>query len=363
MADHYETLGVAKGASAEEIKKAYRKLARQLHPDVNPAPEAAERFKEVTHAYDVLSDPQERRRYDSGGGTQMPGFSDFFDIFQSFTGGRQRGPKPRMERGADALIHIDIELQDVIFGVKKDITVNTGVLCDACQGSCCQPGTTPLTCDVCAGSGYIEKQVRTIIGYTMHSQACGSCQGYGTKIPSPCVQCAGKGRVRMKHTMTIDVPAGVDTGTRLQMRGGGEIGPGGGPAGDLYIEFRVMHDDIFNRDGYDILCTLQVSMIDAINGIDEALNALDGPVQIRLEPGVQSGDVLRVAGRGIVELGGSNRGDLKVAVQVATPTKLTSRERALLDEFAHLRKDPKPSFGHFQQNLFGRIRDRFFRQG
>lgn len=366
MADHYETLGVSREATPEEIKKAYRRLARELHPDVNPSEDAAERFKGVTHAYDVLSDPEQRQRYDMGGG--QGGAGGFGDIFETFFGGggfggQQRGPRSRAERGDDAMIRVDVQLEEVIFGVQRDVTVNTAVLCSVCQGACTQPGTHPVTCDVCGGQGQVQRQVRSLFGNVVTMHPCGSCQGYGTIIEHPCVECAGKGRVRERRTITVDIPSGIDTGTRLQMRGGGEVGPGGGPNGDLFIEFRVMHHDIFSRDGNDLLCTMQVSMTDAILGASAKLSALDGEVEVEVEAGVQSGDVVTVRGRGIQGLRSTTRGDLKIAVQVVTPHKLSGREKDLVRQLAALRKDEPPHLGEFQQGFFGKIRDRFFRQG
>ncbi|GAA1620727.1 molecular chaperone DnaJ [Leucobacter chromiireducens] len=366
MADHYETLGVSREATPEEIKKAYRRLARELHPDVNPSEDAAERFKGVTHAYDVLSDPEQRQRYDMGGG--QGGAGGFGDIFETFFGGggfggQQRGPRSRAERGDDAMIRVDVQLEEVIFGVQRDVTVNTAVLCSVCQGACTQPGTHPVTCDVCGGQGQVQRQVRSLFGNVVTMHPCGSCQGYGTIIEHPCVECAGKGRVRERRTITVDIPSGIDTGTRLQMRGGGEVGPGGGPNGDLFIEFRVMHHDIFSRDGNDLLCTMQVSMTDAILGASAKLSALDGEVEAEVEAGVQSGDVVTVRGRGIQGLRSTTRGDLKIAVQVVTPHKLSGREKDLVRQLAALRKDEPPHLGEFQQGFFGKIRDRFFRQG
>ncbi|WP_024357145.1 molecular chaperone DnaJ [Leucobacter chironomi] len=366
MADHYETLGVSREATPEEIKKAYRRLARELHPDVNPSEEASERFKSVTHAYDVLSDPEQRQRYDMGGG--QGGAAGFGDIFETFFGGGgfgggQRGPRSRTERGDDAMIRVDVSLEDVIFGVQRDITVNTAVLCGVCQGSCCQPGTHPVTCDVCGGQGQVQRQVRSLFGNVVTMHPCGSCHGYGTVIEHPCVECAGKGRVRERRTIPVDIPSGIDTGTRLQMRGGGEVGPGGGPNGDLFIEFRVMHHDVFSRDGNDLLCTMQVSMTDAVLGAAAKLQALDGEVEVEVTAGTQSGDVLTVRGRGIQGLRSTTRGDLKIAVQVNTPTKLSKREQDLVRQLASLRSDEPPHLGEFQQGFFGKLRDRFFRQG
>ncbi len=366
MADHYETLGVSRDATPDEIKKAYRRLARELHPDVNPSEDAAERFKSVTHAYDVLSDPNERQRYDMGG-DQAGGMGGFGDIFETFFGGGfgggQRGPRSRTERGDDAMIRVDVELSEVIFGSQREISVNTAVLCGTCQGSCCQPGTAPVTCDVCGGSGQVQRQVRSLFGNVVTAHPCGSCQGYGTVIEHPCIECGGKGRVRERRSMTIDIPSGIDTGTRMQMRGGGEVGPAGGPNGDLFIEFRVMHHDVFSREGNDLLATAQVSMTDAMLGAETAVAALDGEVRLEVPAGAQSGDVVTIRGRGIQGLHSTNRGDLRIALQVITPVKLSAREKQLVKQLADLRRDPPPALGEFQQGLFGKIRDRFFRAG
>lgn len=368
MVDHYETLGVSREATPDEIKKAYRKLARKLHPDVNPSEEAAEQFKSVTHAYDVLSDAESRQNYDMGGNANgqggAAGFGDIFETFfgQGGFGGGQRGPRPRAERGEDAMIRVDVSLEDVMFGVQRDITINTAVLCSVCEGSCCQPDTHPVTCDVCGGHGQVQRQVRSLFGNVVTMHPCGSCQGYGTIIENPCVECGGKGRTRERRTLPIDIPSGIDTGTRLQMRGGGEVGPGGGPNGDLFIEFRVMHHDIFSRDGNDLLATMQVSMTDAILGAKAKLEGLDGELETEIEAGVQSGDIITIRGRGIQGLRSNNRGDVKIAVQVATPTKLSGREKDLVRQLASLRGDKPPHLGEFQQGFFGKIRDRFFRQ-
>ena len=365
MADHYEVLGVDRNATPEEIKKAYRRLARELHPDVNPSAEAQERFKLVTHAYDVLSDPQQREQYDLGpqagfGGAQ--GFGGFGDIFETFFGGGgggARGPKSRRERGQDALLRVEVDLDEVIFGAHRDLEVDTAVICETCHGSCCQPGTAPVTCDICHGTGQIQRSVRSLLGNVMTSSPCGSCRGYGTVIATPCVTCQGQGRVRARRTVAVDIPAGVDTGLRLQMPGSGEAGPAGGPNGDLYLEIKVRHHDVFSRDGDDLLCTLEVSMTDAILGKQTTVKALDGDIPVELRPGTQSAEILTVKGRGITRLRGSGRGDLRIGVQVVTPAKLDRKERELIEQFAAHRKPEAPTLAHFQQGLFAKLRDRF----
>lgn len=367
MADHYEVLGVSKDASTDEIKKAYRRLARQLHPDVNPGEEASERFKLVTHAYDVLSDPEQRARYDMGGGESpfggAGGFGGFNDIFETFFGasGGTRGgrPRSRRERGQDALVRVTLELGDVVFGTHRDIEVDTAVVCDTCQGSCCQPGTSPVTCDICHGTGNVQRQVRSLLGNVVTTQPCNVCQGYGTTIPYPCATCQGQGRVRARRTVSLDIPAGVETGLRLQLPGSGEVGPAGGPNGDLYIEVTVQPHEVFSRDGDDLLATLEVSMPDAILGTTTTIQSLDGPVELEVRAGVQGGDVLTIKGRGITPLRGSQRGDLKVGVHVVTPTRLDHKERALIEEFATRTKAPAPRLAEFHQGLFAKLRDRF----
>lgn len=366
MADHYEVLGVERNATPDEIKKAYRRLARELHPDVNPSTEASERFKLVTHAYDVLSDPQQREQYDlgpqagfgGGGGQNFGGFGDIFETF--FGGGNQsRGPKSRRERGQDALLRVEVDLDEVIFGTHRDLEVDTAIVCETCNGSCCQPGTAPVTCDICHGTGSIQRSVRSLLGNVMTSSPCGTCRGYGTVIATPCVTCQGQGRVRARRTVPVDIPAGVDTGLRLQMPGSGEAGPAGGPNGDLYLEIKVKHDDVFSRDGDDLLCTLEVAMTDAILGTTATVKALDGDIKLELKAGIQSADIITVKDRGITHLRGNGRGDLRVGIQVVTPTKLDHKERELIKQFAATHKQADPSLARFQQGLFAKLRDRF----
>jgi molecular chaperone DnaJ len=365
LADHYEVLGVARDATTDEIKKAYRRLARELHPDVNPGADASERFKKVTHAYDVLSDAKQRQQYDlggqGGGGFGGGDFGNFGDIFETFFGGGggSRGPKSRRERGQDALLRVEVELDEVIFGTHRDLEVDTAVVCETCNGSCCQPGTAPVTCDICHGTGSIQRAVRSLLGNVMTSSPCGTCRGYGTIIATPCVTCQGQGRVRARRTVPVDIPAGVDTGLRLQMPGSGEAGPAGGPNGDLYLEIKVRHHDVFSRNGDDLLATLDVAMTDAILGATTKLKALDGDIDIDIRPGTQSSEIITIKDRGVTRLRGNGRGDLKIGVQVVTPTKLDHKEKELIEQFATRHKSASPALGHFQQGLFAKLRDRF----
>ena len=365
MADHYEVLGVERNATPEEIKKAYRRLARELHPDVNPNPEASDQFKLVTHAYDVLSDPDSRQQYDigpqpgfGGGGQNFGGFGDIFETFFG-GGGQSRGPRSRSERGQDALVRVEMDLDEIIFGTNRDIDLNTAVLCETCNGSCCAPGTSPATCDICRGSGQIQRAVRSLLGNVMTSSPCGTCRGYGTVIPHPCPTCQGQGRVRAARTITVDIPAGVDTGLRLQLPSQGEVGPAGGPQGDLYLEIKVRHHETFSRNGDDLLATVEVQMTDAILGTKATLKTLDGEVVLDIKPGTQSAEVITVKDRGITRLRGGGRGDLKIGVQVVTPTKLNHKEQNLIKELAKSQKAVAPHLSQFQQGLFAKLRDRF----
>ncbi len=240
MADLYETLGVGRDASFDEIKKAYRKLARSYHPDVNPDPKMSEKFKEITAAYEVLSDPDKRQNYDVGGngfgsgfGNAGFGFGDIMDAF--FGGGQQRGPRPRTRAGQDALIRVEVDLKDATFGCERELNVETAISCTKCAGTGCANNSRPRTCDICKGRGETQQVARSILGQVMTSRPCNSCQGFGSIISDPCSECAGDGRVRSRKSIPVKIPAGVETGNRIQLSGQGEVGPGGGPAGDLYV--------------------------------------------------------------------------------------------------------------------------------
>lgn len=350
MSDHYEVLGVSRDASGEEIKKAYRKLARKLHPDVNNGADAPDQFKRVTHAYEVLSDPQKRRIYDTtgnengndngfGSGYSGQGFA-FQDIFETFFGGSGSGgasPASRVRRGQDALITVRIDLKDAAFGTTKKIEVDTAIVCPTCDGSCCRGGTSPSTCDICHGTGQVQRAVRSILGQVMTTAPCGSCQGFGTVIKDPCNECAGDGRVRSRRSLNIKVPAGVGTGTRIQLGGQGEAGLAGGPAGDLYVEIRVNTDTNFLREGDDLHATLSVSMTAAALGAELNLDTFDGERELSIKSGTQAGEIVTLRGLGVTHLRGYGRGDLKVHLHVETPTKLDAEQEELLRRLAQLR--------------------------
>jgi len=367
VSDYYEILGVARDASAEEIKKAYRKLARQLHPDVNPGPGSEERFKEVGRAYEVLSNPEKRQLYDLGadpngsGGGFGSGFG-FSDIFETFFGGvaTPRGPASRQRRGQDALIRVEVELADAAFGSTRELQLDTAVVCGVCEGSCCRPGTSPKVCDVCKGRGQTQRMARSFLGQVMTTQPCAMCHGFGSVITDPCLECSGEGRVRTRRTLTVRIPAGVDTGTRIQHPGQGEVGPAGGPPGDLFVEVIERPHPVFTRRGDDIHCTLELPMTAAALGTNVDLETLDGEETIDVRAGTQSGEVINLRGLGVTHLRGAGRGDLVVHLAVQTPAKLDEEQERLLRELARLRGEERPAgrMTPAHQGVFSKLRDR-----
>jgi len=364
--DYYAILGVERNASQEEIKKAYRKLARKLHPDV-AGPDAEEQFKEVQRAYDVLSSPDKRQQYDMGSDPTAPGGGmgggfGFQDIFETFFGGgqQQRGPIPRARRGQDALLRIDIDLSEAAFGVTKNIEVDTAVACGTCQGSCCAPGTSPVTCGVCHGSGTVQRIARSFLGQVMTNTPCAACQGFGTTIPNPCAECSGEGRVRSRRTISIDVPAGVETGVRIKMSGQGEVGPAGGPAGDLYFEIRERKHPVFTRHGDDIDCRIEVPMTAAALGTVLEVETLDGMQEVDLAPGTQPGQIITLKELGVGHLHGNGRGHLNITIEVVIPTNLDDEQSDLLRSLATLRGEERPA-GRIASNnsgVFSRIKEK-----
>ena len=371
--DYYALLGVSRDASPEDIKKAYRRLARELHPDVNPDPEHQERFKMVTAAYEVLSDPEKRQMYDLGGdplssargGGGFPGGSfDFGDIMDAFFGGgAQRGPRPRARRGQDALIRIQIDLKDAVFGSTRELTVDTAVKCEACEATGTAPGSSTETCVMCKGRGEIQQVQRSFLGQVMTSRPCPQCQGFGTTIPHPCHECSGDGRVRTRRTLTVQIPPGVDTGTRIQLAGAGEVGPNGGPAGDLFVEIVVAQHELFERRGDELHCVVTVPMTAAALGTSMTLDTLDGPTVIDIRAGTQSGESLLVRGQGAARLRSAGRGDLHVHLSVQTPTKLDPQQEELLRQLATLREEATVQLGttngEHPAGLFSRLKDAF----
>ncbi len=354
MTDYYQILGVSADASAEEIKKAYRKRARQLHPDY-AGPESEEAFKELSVAYDVLSDPQKRRQYDIGGpdafsgaGNGFPSEFGFADLFEtmfggggSFGGGRSSGPAQRTRRGQDSLVAVELTLEEIVFGTRKDIRVDTEVLCETCQGSCCEPGTSPVVCSACGGAGSVNRVQQTLLGAIRTQAVCYSCQGYGQTIPNPCHECAGEGKTAANRTVSFDVPAGVENGTRIRLSGKGSVGPAGGPAGDLYVEIREKSNPLFARQGIHLHTRIEVPMALAALGTVFSLTTLDGEQELVIAPGTQPESEIVLKGLGVGRLGGSGRGNLYVHVGVQTPTDLDERQTELLEELAELRGEQR----------------------
>ncbi|GAB47772.1 molecular chaperone DnaJ [Mobilicoccus pelagius] len=371
MNDYYADLGVSREATAEEIKRAYRRKARKLHPDVNPGPEAEAEFKKVSQAYDVLGDPAKKQQYDMGAdpyggmsGSYGQGFS-FTDIMDAFFGGAataSRGPRSRVQRGQDALIRVDIDLETAVFGGDQEVVVDTAVVCETCHGDGKQPGTGTRTCDICGGRGEVQQVQRSFLGQVMTSRPCTACHGFGEIITDPCFDCSGNGRVRTRRTLTLAVPAGVDTGTRIQLAGEGEVGPGGGTPGDLYVEVQVKPHEKFQRRGDDLHCVVEVPMTAAALGTVLEFDTLDGPTEFTVKPGAQSGEVTTIKDHGVTHLRGSGRGDLLVTLRVVTPTKLDHEQEELMRRLAEIRGEKNPSgrVSHVDSGgLFGKLRDAF----
>lgn len=344
--DFYSILGVARGADDAALKSAYRKGAMKFHPDRNQGdPDAERRFKEINEAYEVLSDPQKRQAYDrfgheafqnggpngAGQGFDAGAFSDIFDdIFGEFMGGARGGRRQGPSRGADLKYSLGISLSDAFNGKKAEITVPGSVTCETCEGSGAKPGTGPTACQTCRGTGRVRMQQ----GFFTIERACPDCGGEGRVISDPCLDCGGQGRVRRERILQVDVPAGIESGTRIRLAGEGEAGPRGGPEGDLYIFVQVEEHDLFERDGEDLYCLLPVPMTTAaLGGESEAPTIEGGRVKINLPEGVQTGKRFRVKGKGMTRLNQKGRGDLYVEVSVETPVGLNVKQKELLREF------------------------------
>jgi molecular chaperone DnaJ len=354
MADLYAVLGVHRGASSDEIKKAYRRLARQYHPDANPDDAtAAERFKEVAHAYEVLSDPDKRRRYDqfgeaglgAGAGASGDPFGGLGDIFEAFFGGgspfgggggRGRGPAGP-PRGSDLEVVADLDFETAVFGGEHRVTVRTAEACAECEATGAAPGTAPVTCPECGGAGQVRRVRQSVLGQVVTAGQCPRCGGLGRVVESPCPACAGEGRRIVEKTYTVDVPAGVDTGATLRLPGRGAAGIRGGGHGDLYVHIRVARHPRFERQGADLVHVLHLPVTQAALGAHLPFETLDGEEDLVIPRGTQTGRVFRLRGRGVPHLEGRGRGDLLVQVVVDTPASLGAEEEELLRRLAAVR--------------------------
>lgn len=372
--DYYEILGVGRDADADTVKKAYRKLAMQFHPDRNPGDQAAEdKFKEAAEAYDVLSSPEKKSRYDQfghqafgGGGFGGGGFTDMNDIFSNFGdifgdifgggggfgGFQQQGrghprSKNSPRRGSDLRYISEIELVDVLKDFEKQIEFETDSECGECEGTGAEKGSKPVTCPTCKGRGQVVRQQ----GFFTMATTCNTCKGTGEKIEKVCKTCRGDGRVKSKRKIKVNIPAGVDSGTRLRVNGEGEGGYKGGPNGDLFVEIRVADHDVFERDGDHVFAELDVPYLQFILGGELKVDGLDGEVEVKIPRGAQIGERIKVSGRGIPSLRGSRRGDLYFALRPEFPTKISSDEEKLLRQIADLKK---PEAAEDKKGFFSR---------
>lgn len=373
--DYYEVLGINRNASKDEVKTAFRKLARQFHPDVNKDPSAEDRFKEINEAHDVLSDEQKRARYDrfghagvsgvpgAAGGAGFTGFEDIFeDFFSSFVGRQggsgRRGPR----RGGDIRVDVVVEFTEAAFGVEKEVEFQRLEVCDVCNGNGAKEGSRPVSCPDCGGSGEVRQVRQTFVGSVVRVASCPRCGGKGTIIDNPCTTCDGSGRRRRRTKITVPVPAGVSDGLRIQMRGEGERGEQGAPAGDLYIVIQVKEHEYFKRRESDVILDLSVNVAQAALGDKIRVPTLDGEIEMNIPPGTQTGKVFRLRGKGVPRLrsdgSSSGRGDQLVYITVEVPSKLTDRQRKLFEELAEtMGHDVQPQ--NNGRGFFDRVMDFF----
>jgi molecular chaperone DnaJ len=346
--DLYDVLGVPRDASQDDIRRAYRALAREHHPDVNADPEAEARFKEVAGAYEILSDPERRQRYDTFGATGGPqgqGFADIQDIFDLFFGGggfgggggRRRGPRSRTQRGEDLGVRVSLTFIEAMFGARRDLEMERLVTCARCQGNGAEPGTAPVSCGTCNGTGEVQSVRRSVFGTVMTTSPCGTCGGSGLEIRDRCRDCNGAGRRRESAVVPVDIPAGVSDGMELRVAGSGHEGVAGGPPGDLYVGLSVQESGTFDRRGQDLFSVLDITMTQAALGAELDIDGPDETERIHVEAGTESGTVVRIRGKGVPNLNRRGRGDLYVTLHVVTPERLSREERTLMTRLAELR--------------------------
>ncbi len=363
--DPYEILGVPRTASGEEIKSAFRKLAMQYHPDRNPDADATERFKTIGAAYEILSDPEKRAKYDQfgaaadfGQGVGFEGFDfgGFGDIFEAFFGGRRTRGGPL--RGADLRAHVDLGFAEAVFGAERELHISRLEACATCGGSGAEPGSERVTCPQCRGAGEIRRAQRSVFGQFVNVATCDRCEGMGTVVAQPCKSCGGAGRERRNRRLKVKVPAGIDSGSQLRLSGEGEAGLRGGPHGNLYVDLRVKPDPLFRREGEDLLLELPLNMAQAALGAQVEAPTLEGDsVSLEIPAGTQHGKAFRVRGRGVPHLRGRARGDLIVRAVVHVPTKLTPEQRELLQQLDES-LGPPTTDGQ-ESGFFSRLKDAF----
>ena len=368
--DYYEVLGVDKNASQSEIKKAYRKLAKKYHPDVSDEENAQEKFKEISEAYDVLSDEDKRAKYDqyghagvdqdAAGFNGQGGFGSFDDIFDMFFGGGGRGSsrsrRNRAQKGSDLRYDLSIDFEEAAFGTEKTITIPKTETCSTCNGSGAESESDLETCAKCNGSGEIRFKQNTPFGQMVKSTTCDRCNGTGKFVNNPCSDCGGKGRVRRRKQVTVDVPAGVENGSRLRMAGEGQAGKNGGPAGDLYIIINVNDHKLFERQGNNVICEFPISFIQAALGDEVKVPTLDGKVKFKIPEGTQPGETFRLKDKGIPHLKRRGRGDQLIKVKVVIPEKLDNEQKELLEKLAEMSGE---EINPEQKNFFAKIKDLF----
>ena len=342
--DYYEVLGISRQADGGEIKRAFRSLARELHPDVSEAPDAQERFREVVEAYEVLSKHETRELYDrfghaglrSGGFTPSQfDFGNLSDLFSAFFGDDLFGVgRARRARGADVAVEVEVELIEAAQGTTREVPFPAAVACRTCGGNGAAPGTQPVTCTVCGGTGHLQQVSRSTFGEFVRTRACPACRGAGQQVETPCPDCRGEGRVLEQRTLEVSIPAGIHDGQQIRISGEGHVGGGDARGGDVYVQVRVRPDPRFVREGDDIFTTLDLTITDAALGKTVSVPTLEGDVELEFEPGTQAGEVRVLGGRGMPVLQGFGRGDQRVLVNVLVPRRLTDEQRALLEQFA-----------------------------